>query len=286
MATTLFYPMRGAPVLLYFAKNYRYNDNMQLASHIHRIQRLPHRVTTAASTYPAGHLIDWHRHPRAQLAYAERGVIRVSTDEGVWITPPERAVWVPAGIEHRVEMQGTVRMHSLYVKPDALPDGFDQCRVVLVTPLLRELIRAAVSLPEGYDETGADGRLMRVLIDQLHSLGQAPLHLPVPEDARLKRITTALMDDPSDRRNLEDWAQTAGASARTLERAFRRETGMTFRSWRQQARLLAALTALAGKRPVTQVALDLGYESPSAFIAMFRRAFGVSPGRFFQSPRE
>jgi len=257
---------------------------MQLASHIHRIQRLPHRVTTAASTYPAGHLIDWHQHPRAQLAYAERGVIRVATEQGVWVTPPERAVWVPAGVEHRVEMQGAVRMHSLYVKPDALAEGFDKCRVVLVTPLLRELIRAAVSLPEGYDETGPDGRLMRVLIDQLVGLDQAPLHLPVPDDRRLRRITAALMENPADRRNLEAWANTAGASARTLERAFLRDTGMTFRAWRQQARLLAALTALAGKRPVTQVALDLGYESPSAFIAMFRRAFGVSPGRFFQSP--
>lgn len=257
---------------------------MQLASHIQRIQRLPRSVATAASNYPAGHRIDWHDHPRAQLAYAERGVIRVATAEGVWITPPERAVWVPAGVRHRVEMSGQVRMHSLYVRAEAIPGAFDKCRVVLVTPLLRELIRQAVALPELYDEVGPDGRLMQVLVDQLTGLDQAPLHLPIPEDRRLRRITEVLLDNPADRRNLAAWSRQAGASARTLERAFLRETGMTFQAWRQQARLLAALTALAGRRPVTQVALDLGYESPSAFIAMFRRAFGVSPGRFFQAP--
>jgi AraC-like DNA-binding protein/quercetin dioxygenase-like cupin family protein len=272
--------------LLYFVKEYRYNDMMQVAAHIQRIQKLPRPVATAASDYPSGHSIEWHDHPRAQLAYAERGVIRVATDQGVWITPPERAVWVPAGVKHRVEMSGQVRMHSLYVATQLLPDGFDKCRVVLVTPLLRELIREAVSLPELYDEAGADGRLMHVLIDQLTGLDQAPLHLPVAEDPRLKRVTDALLADPADQRDLAEWAKLAGASARTLERAFLVETGMTFRAWRQQARLLAALTALASRRPVTQVALDLGYDSPSAFIAMFRRAFGVSPGRFFQQPAD
>ena len=271
--------------MLYFVKECRYNDNVQLTKHIQRIQQLPQRVATAANDYPAGHTIDWHDHPRAQLAYAERGVIRVATEQGVWITPPERAVWVPPGVRHRVEMSGQVRMHSLYVRSDALPEGFDQCRVVQVTPLLRELIREAVALPELYREDGPEGRLVQVLIDQLDSTGQAPLHLPVPEDARLKRVTDALLADPADKRDLAQWARLAGASARTLERAFQAETGMTFRAWRQQARLLAALTALAGRRPVTQVALDLGYDSPSAFIAMFRRAFGVSPGRFFQTPK-
>lgn len=259
---------------------------MQLADHIYRLQALPRRVATAANDYPAGHRIDWHDHPRAQLVYAERGVISVATAEGVWITPQERAVWVPAAVKHRVDMSGRVRMHSIYVRTDTGESQWlpQKCQVVWVTPLLRELIRAAVALPELYDEDGPDGRLMRVLIDQLVALDQMPLHLPVPEDRRLRRITDALLDDPSDRRNLEAWAKLAGASPRTLERAFQAETNMTFRAWRQQARLLAALKALAGRRPVTQVALDLGYDSPSAFIAMFRRAFGVSPRRYFQPP--
>ncbi len=257
---------------------------MRLADHIKRLQHVARPVATAASDYTAGHAIDWHDHPRAQLVYAERGVISVSTIEGVWITPPERAVWVPAGIRHRVDMSGPVRMHSLYVRPDAAPGLFSQCRVVMVTPLLRELIRQAVNVPELYDENGPDGRLIRVLVDQLVSLDQAPLHLPMPEDQRLRRVTEAIIATPADNRSLKNWANDAGASARTLERLFQRETNMTFRAWRQQARLLAALKALAGRQPVTQVALDLGYESPSAFIAMFRRAFGVSPGRYFNPP--
>ncbi|MBT6096059.1 MAG: helix-turn-helix transcriptional regulator [Rhodospirillaceae bacterium] len=257
---------------------------MRLPEHIKRLQTVARPVATAASDYAAGHTIDWHDHPRAQLVYAERGVISVSTIEGVWITPPERAVWVPAGIRHRVDMSGRVRMHSLYVRPDAATGLFSQCRVVMVTPLLRELIRQAVNVPELYDEKGPDGRLIQVLVDQLVSLDQAPLHLPMPEDQRLRRVTEAIISNPADNRSLNAWARDAGASARTLERIFRRETAMTFRAWRQQARLLAALKALAGRQPVTHVALDLGYESPSAFIAMFRRAFGVSPGRYFNPP--
>ena len=270
--------------MLYIVNEYRDYDKMKLTQHIQQLQKVPRPVATAASDYPASHSIDWHDHPRAQLVYAERGVISVSTTEGVWITPPERAVWVPAGTRHRVDMSGRVRMHSLYVRPNAATGLFEQCRVVQVTPLLRELIRQAIGLPELYDETGPDGRLIQVLVDQLVSLDQAPLHLPIPEDARLRRVTDALLADPADNRNLAAWSRDAGASARTLERVFLRETNMTFRAWRQQVRLLAALKSLAARRPVTQVALDLGYESPSAFIAMFRRAFGISPGRYFQSP--
>ena len=122
---------------------------------------------------------------------------------------------------------------------------------------------------------------MEVALDQIRAVRVTPLHLPAAVDRRLSTVTRAIAETPGDSRGLKDWAACAGASSRTLARLFLRETGMTFRQWRQQARLLSALTRLAAGQPVTTVALDLGYDSPSAFIAMFRRALGETPGRFY-----
>ncbi|MEK9670968.1 MAG: helix-turn-helix transcriptional regulator [Rhodospirillaceae bacterium] len=255
---------------------------------IQAMQATPRPIVALATDYAAGAATRSHVHPRAQLVYATSGVMAVTAKvedktTGVWVVPPERAVWMPGGMEHQVSFPTDVEMRSLWVRPDAADGLPDHCCVVTVSPLLRELIRAAVDLPLEYDQDGPAGRLMAVILDQLEALDQAPLHLPLPEDARLKRITGALTLDPADARTLDDWAKTAGASARTLARLFVNETGMTFGAWRQQARLLKALKLLAAGQPVTATALDLGYDSPSAFIAMFRKALGVSPGRYFST---
>jgi AraC-like DNA-binding protein len=243
---------------------------------------LPRPVLAIARDYPARYHIARHKHRRAQLVYAEAGVMTVQTATGVWVIPPERAVWVPAGIEHAIDTGSELAMRSLYIEKDAAPWLPKACCVVRVSPLLRELIGRAVDLPALYDEDGPDGRLMRVILDQLETLPVAPLHLPMPRDARLKRITDALAQDPANAEPLRRWARRAGASTRTLARLFAKETRMSFGAWRQQLRLMKALEMLAARRPVTEVALDLGYASPSAFIAMFRRAFGVSPKRYFR----
>jgi AraC-like DNA-binding protein len=151
-----------------------------------------------------------------------------------------------------------------------------------VPPLLRELILRAVDLPALYDEDGPAGRLMQVILDQIDTLEIAALHLPTSAHPRLSPILDALLRYPEDDRALDAWGRQAGASGRTLARLFQRETGMSFRAWRQQARLLAALARLAADEPVTTVALDLGYDSLSAFIAMFRKATGTTPGRYFR----
>ena len=245
------------------------------------LQAVPRPVVAAATDYPAGQATRWHSHPRGQLVYAISGVMAVTTDGGVWVVPPERAVWVPGGMPHRVDFPTDVKMRSLWVAPEAAQALPRVCGVVTVSPLLRELIRAAVDLPAEYDTDGPAGRLMAVILDQLRVLDQAALHLPWPEDARLTRIAEALIDDPAMNAGLDDWARTAGASARTLARLFVKETGMTFGAWRQQARLLKALELLAAGQSVTATALDLGYDSPSAFIAMFKKVLGVSPGKYF-----
>ncbi|MHA1153550.1 MAG: AraC family transcriptional regulator, partial [Alphaproteobacteria bacterium] len=225
----------------------------------------PRPIVALGGDYPRGHEIAPHRHARAQLVYASQGVMTVTAAAGSWVVPPQRAVWMPAGAEHRIRVDRDLSMRSLYVRPDAVAGLPGACRVVAVSALLRALILRAMTVPPLYDEDGPDGRVLRVLLDELRTLPSVPLHLPQPRDARLKRVTDALLAEPADLRPLDAWARQAGASPRTLARLFLAETGLGFRAWRQRARLLHALVALADDEPVTRVAFEAGYDSPSAF---------------------
>ena len=246
------------------------------------IEGLPRPVAALANDYTDGSIIARHHHRRAQLIYAARGVMTVKTDIGAWVVPPQRAVWMPPGMSHEINCAGELAMRSLFINA-AAADGLGAgCRVVNVTPLLRELILRAVELPGLYDEAGPDGRLISVILDEVRQLETAPLHLPLPRDPRLAIVTNALLADPADARSLDAWAQQAGVSSRTLARLFQREIGMSFGAWRQQARLLQAVARLAEGAGVSETAYDLGYDSPSAFIAMFRRMLGVTPGRYIK----
>ncbi len=244
-------------------------------------QSVPRPLAAMAKDYPDGWVNDWHHHDRAQLVYASSGVMTITTPDGSWVVPPNRALWIPAQIDHHIVMSGAVTMRTLYVAADAARGLPQACRVVAVSGLLRELILRAVELPVLYDEDGAGGRIAALIFDELRLLPTLPLHLPNPRDARLGRLCRALRERPADQRTLAAWGEAVGASGRTLARAFLKETGMSFAAWRAQVRLLAALARLAGGEKVTSVALDLGYDSPSAFIAMFRRQLGVTPSRYF-----
>jgi len=242
---------------------------------------VPRPLIARATDYPDGHVIDAHWHPRAQLLYARSGIMTVTTTDGVFVVPPQRAVLVPARLVHEVRAAGRLEMRSLYIDQEAVPGLPQSCCVVNVTPLLRELILAAIELPPLYPLGGREERIAALILDEIGSSSTAPLHLPEPRDPRLRRIAAALRADPADGRTLFDWGREVGASARTLARRFQAETGLSFGQWRQQARLLEALVRLAGGASVTAAAFDLGYDSPSAFIAMFRRALGATPGRYF-----
>lgn len=230
---------------------------------------------------PTGMANTPHSHPRAQLVHASAGVLITNTPDGVWVTPPHQALWVPPGIVHQVSAFGRLSLKTLYILPEAAPHMPRACRVVPVSPLLRELIIHACGFPRGYPPQGPEARVMAVILDQMREAAAAPLHLPMPRDPRLAGVCRRLLEEPGDQRTLPELAAEAGAGERTLLRLFLKETGLTFRTWRRQARLLAALRRLAAGDPVTAVALDLGYESQSAFIAMFRRALGTTPGRYF-----
>jgi len=246
-------------------------------------QRLPRPVAAMAKEFADGARIAPHTHERAQLIFAARGVMTILTAQGAWVVPPQRALWVPAGTVHEIRMAGAVSMRTLYVRADAergrLPAAI---RVIAVSPLLRELILRACGLPALYDEAGAAGRLMALMLDEIAALPSLALDLPMPRDARLLALCHRLRADPGDARTLDDWAREAGASARTLARLFQKETSLSFVDWRQQARLLAAMARLAEGQPITRIALDLGYDSPSAFAAMFKRSLGTPPSRYFR----
>ncbi len=160
-----------------------------------------------------------------------------------------------------------------------LPKPADKPSVLSMTNLLREAITRAAAW-QGVELNASQKRLAGVILDEIGSLPRVNLGLPMPQDSRLLRIAQALSANPDDGRRLEEWAAWAGMSSRTLTRRFRAETGFSFNEWRQRIRLLRALELLAAGKPVTAIALDLGYDNVSAFIALFRRMFGTTPGRY------
>ncbi len=230
---------------------------------------------------PPGRHVPAHRHAWGQLVYAVEGTVAVETAAGSWLVPPQRAVWVPPRIDHAVTATaGAAAFRSLYIDSETKTGLPDAPCVLEVEPLLRELIRAASDIPPDYPADGPEARLMAVVLDRLAAARPAPLHLPLPRDPRLDRVCAALIRDPADSRGLDAFAAEAGASARTLARLFQAELGLSFRVWRTRRRLLAAIERIAEGASVTAVAFALGYESPSAFVAMFRRETGTTPGRY------
>jgi len=245
---------------------------------------MPQRpVAVFALDFGQGTSTGSHSHPFGQLVHAVEGVMRVVTGRGTWVVPPGRAVWIPPALDHEVQMATSVAMRTVYVVTEALPGAPEAPCVVEVTPLLRELILEALRRPRPYPLGGADERLFRVLLDCISFRVELPLHLPSPTSTHLKALASRLRSDPADQRSIAAWAKVTGTSSRTFARGFRRETGLSFGSWRAQLRLLRALELLARGSPVTEVALALGYESTSAFIQTFRRHLGTTPARYFTS---
>ncbi len=248
-------------------------DDTQLG----QLESLPQTVVAHGRDLETGDTLAFHQHRRAQLVYASDGVMSVTTRVAAYLVPPQRAVWMPGGIAHQIDAHSTVNMRTLYIEPAATSNLPSEVCVLNVTPLLRELIIAAVANGNSFDNDSPAARIMPVILDQIQAQPIASLALPIPADARLRRLTQALIDNPADRRNLGEWSSVVGASKRTLIRLFPEQTGMTFRAWRQQRRLLRALELLAAGSNVTTVALEVGYDNSSAFIAMFRRCLATTP---------
>ena len=238
---------------------------------------VPRAVSALASSYPRGHVIASHRHPRAQLIFAVEGAMSVRAAGSMWTVPATHALWMPAGVDHEIQMASAVEMRSLYLDPKRLRNSPSQCQVFFVTPLLRELIVAAMDVSPLYDERGRDGRLMQLIVDELARLVPRPLGLRMPADPRLARLCERVLEDLSSSASIAERAGQVGLSERSVIRLFPRETGLSFGRWQQQARLLRAFALFDQGASVTRVALELGYASPAAFTKMFRRLLGASP---------
>lgn len=222
-----------------------------------------------------------HSHPQAQLIYAITGVVSVTTADGTWVVPPSRAVWVPGGVEHDTRSHSAVQFRSLLIDPAEVSGLPVVCTAIEVTPLLRELILRLVAVAEAPERVELRDVVTQLLLMELASLPVEPLSLPRPQHAQLARFCEQIRDEPAAAVSLEQAARALHMSRASFMRLFQRETGMSFLRWRQQARLLHALSLLAERQSILNVALACGYDSPSAFSAMFRRVLGKSPSEYF-----
>lgn len=239
-------------------------------------------VISSATDYPENWVIPEHSHNKHQLLYAIGGVMVVYSALNQWTVPPNRGFWMPCGQVHSLRCVGTLKMRSVFVRPDSFPNLPTEPKTVTVSPLLSELIKASVSLKPPYADDSRDARIMHLILDELAILPDLPLSLPQPADPRLSQICLALQDEPGDASTVADWSARLGLDQTTIQRLFRKETGMTFGQWRQQARLLLALERIAVGQKIIDVAFELGYESPSAFTSMFKKQFGKTPSHFFR----
>ncbi len=228
-----------------------------------------------------------HRHPWGQLAYCATGIVQVmampdedSLQTVTYIVPPSRAVWVPPGLRHAVTVRETAELRTLYVYAGATPPGWQGCRMIVVSPLLRELVQAMDAATRRAAEPERDQLLIRLVLDELAHADTQPLGVPMPRDKRLRALCEAVLNAPGERNTLAQWAADTGASERTVARLFRDELGTTYQRWRQQAVLAHALPMLARGMPIGQVAAATGYASDSAFSAMFKAAMGHAPTRW------
>ncbi len=247
-----------------------------------RLRRGGLSIAARASLERTTRMTPPHRHAEGQLFGAARGVLTVGTEAGLWVVPASHAVWVPPHERHSLRSHGAFDGSSVYVAEAACAGLPATACAIRCTGLLREAVARAATW-DGGPPDAARRRIAGLILDEIRAATPEAPGLPLPADARLMRIARALLDDLADPRGLDDWARFGAVSARTLSRRFVAETGFTFADWRQRARLMRAVQMLAAGTSVTAIALDLGYDNVSAFIAMFRRQHGVTPARFLTS---
>ncbi|MDR6234617.1 AraC family transcriptional regulator [Pseudomonas oryzihabitans] len=241
-------------------------------------------LVSVLNTFAHGQVWPPHAHAQAHLMYTVNGVLEVTTQEGAWFVPPKQAIWIPPGIEHQARANGEATLQVVMIElPRGLPAPQSATRMVLISPLLRELLRCLRRGNHAYGEAELGSHVRALMLAELVFHDESALHLPALADRRLRVIQTSLHADPADDTALATWAQQLHLCSRSLARLFLKETGTSFSTWRQHTRLMLALPRLAAGEPVMRVALDLGYASPSAFTRMFRRVLGVSPSEYLDA---
>ena len=211
------------------------------------------------------------------------GLAMASTSHGNWVVPCRRALWIPAGVQHELRMEGVVELQSLYFDTSTFPDMPDRCRVVAISSLMRSLMAEAVALPIKYDRDERSAAIMKLIGYEVGRLRELPLSLPLPTNKALARRFLKFAISPKANAKIDDWASSLHLTRRTFTRLFRRETGLSFVEWRQQACILAALPKLTAGVSVIQTAADLGYDNPASFSTLFKRTLSVAPREYIQS---
>ncbi|MGB6105243.1 MAG: helix-turn-helix transcriptional regulator [Pusillimonas sp.] len=224
-----------------------------------------------------------HAHETGRIKLALSGSMVVSSTEGHWVVPPTRALWLAPNVRHRIRMLGKVRLRSVFVNPEFLHGLPEKSCMLPASTLFREAMVAVTGASFSAAPSRRISLLMNLLLEEVNGESALPLYLPTPRDPRLATICMHIQEHLDDMKTLREWSRDLGYDQRTLHRLFMHELGMSFGQWRQQAKLLTALEWLAEGRQVLGVALDLGYQTQSAFTAMFRRNLGFTPSDFLKS---
>ena len=224
--------------------------------------------------------LEFHEHPKSQLMLSMRGLATCEAEGGLWLVPPQSAVFIPSGVRHRVTASGKIEGYAVFLDPQTHHRLPSHCSTIKVNALLRELIVRSAEYPTKHPQGGTESRVTALMLEEIAVAPVGGLHLPMPRNPKLRKIFSVLLANPAERSTLETWARRAGLGERTLSRVVVTETGMSFGRWRQQLHILLALQWMAGGATVQQVALDLGYESAGSFVTMFRKALGMSPKRY------
>lgn len=260
-----------------------YDDHEDPLQHV-SVDTMP-RFLGAAIDYGTASVVDWHSHPVGQLVHATSGSLRLSTADQVVLLPPSMALWVPPLVDHRIEFSSSAEMRTLYVRDDALRFDDERCRIITVSPLLRELLLAAMPLAVSRADTIRQKALFDLLAAEINAAGELPFSLPIPTDKRIRPLAMTAIATPRRVESVASWLADAPASRKTIERLFVRQTGFTPSQWLTQSRLIHAITELSEGVPVSTVALDFGYSTPSAFSYMFKRTIGMPPSAFSRGQR-
>ncbi|MDU3756566.1 MAG: helix-turn-helix transcriptional regulator [Klebsiella pneumoniae] len=249
-------------------------------------KNIKNSISVIARDYPANYTVPFHTHSSRQIIYAVSGVMQIMTDCGMWLVPPQRALWMPGKTAHSMHTRGNpVALRTVYIDTAFCLSGApDEPCVIQISGLLRELILAASAAVESYRKR--EYYILGLITEEITWSKESGLHLPAGKDRRLAIICKAILSNPHDNRTLDEWAKRTGTSTRTLSRLFISELGVSFQIWRQQARVLAALPRLASGESVTTIAMETGYETPGAFSAMFKRLLGVTPSRYFTNVKD
>lgn len=207
-----------------------------------------------------------HHHDTGPLVYAGSGCYQIETRDGLWLTPPQQAVWIPPATPHHARASGRVDLYTVYIDTGRARRLPDHCAVLPVGPLLRALIEETSRWSEAPPDKARRQHVVALLIDELRPTTMHAFRLTMPRDPRLQRLCRSLLARPERNGSLDEWG---------------RETGFTFAQWRREARLFKALEWLAEGAAVADVAHRVGYDGPSAFSQMCYRALGRSPSMYF-----